>query len=191
MVKKEMILDAAAVLFAEKGYYATTVVEIADRVGLGKSTVYGYFSSKDHIYQETLKEGLETYMESMRGRVKQPCSVRDVIIAIATAHFNFIKENTPLARLLGDEYINPATAAREWLHQLRERRISMFASLIEQGIELGEFRPVDSQLAAEVFLGVLGALCGPISNGSGDTELPNWERFRRGIDLFFQGLLED
>ncbi|MDD2360111.1 MAG: helix-turn-helix domain containing protein, partial [Syntrophaceticus schinkii] len=64
MPKREQILDAAATLFADKGYYATTVEEIASRAGIGKSTVYEYFSSKDHIFQETLKEGLDSYMEA-------------------------------------------------------------------------------------------------------------------------------
>lgn len=196
MPKREQILDAAATLFAEKGFYAATVEEIAGRAGIGKSTVYEYFSSKDHIFQETLKEGLESYMDAMKGRLKQPCSVRDVLIAIGTAHFNFIKERTHIARILADEYNNSQSPwATELLLQLRERRISMFSSLISQGIELGEFRMIDPRTGAEVFLGVLGALCMPVlcrsQNNEGaavDTEAVE-ERFYHGIDLFFTGIL--
>ncbi|MGI5867212.1 MAG: TetR/AcrR family transcriptional regulator [Syntrophaceticus schinkii] len=211
MPKREQILDAAATLFADKGFYAATVEEIASRAGIGKSTVYEYFSSKDHIFQETLKEGLESYMEAMKGRLKQPCSVRDVLTAIGTAHFNFIKERTHIARILADEYNSQSPWAMELLLQLRERRILMFASLISQGIELGEFRKMDPRTGAEVFLGVLGALCMPVLCRSGksgtavDAEAAEAEdveateaaknteaveeRFYHGIDIFFTGIL--
>lgn len=195
MPKREQILDAAASLFAEKGFYAATVEGIASRAGIGKSTVYEYFSSKDHIFQETLKEGLESYMEAMKGRLKQPCSVRDVLTAIGTAHFNFIKERTHIARILADEYNSQSPWAKELLLQLRERRISMFSSLLSQGIELGEFRRMDPRTGAEVFLGVLGALCMPVlcrsENNDGKAVDPGAveERFYHGIDLFFTGIL--
>jgi AcrR family transcriptional regulator len=89
MSKKKSIIDAAAFLFAEKGFYAATVEEIASQAGIGKSTVYGYFPSKDHIFQEMLKYSFKIYMESMKGRLKPPYSLRDVLTDVATAHFKF------------------------------------------------------------------------------------------------------
>jgi len=189
MTKRELIMDAAASLFAEKGFYAATVEEIAERAGIGKSTVYEYFPSKEHLFRETLKGGLESYMEAMKGRLKQPCSVRDVLTAIGTAHFNFIQKRTSAARILAGENSSQSPWADELLLQLRERRITMFSSLLSQGIERGEFRRVDSRAAAEVFLGVLGVLCMPVLRGSEDKEGAA-ERFYHGIDIFFSGILD-
>lgn len=195
MPRREQILESAAALFAEKGFFAATVEEIASRAGIGKSTVYEYFDSKDHIFQEILKGGLETYMNAMKGRLKPPCSVRDVLTAIGTAHFNFIREYTHIARILADEYNSQSPWAKELLLQLRERRISMFSSLISQGIELGEFRMMNPRIGAEVFLGVLGALCMPFlcnisdaNSAAADTTAAE-KRFYHGIDLFFTGIL--
>ena len=185
--KRERILNAAEELFAEKGFSAATVEEVAKRAGIGKSTVYEYFSSKDEIFRQTLKAGLESYLDAMKGRLKQPCSVRDVLTAIGTAHFNFVKEHTFTARLLADEY-NDTPWARQWLLGLRERRIAMFSSLIRQGIAEGEFRLVDPRMAAEVLLGVLNALCAPLLNGK-NKDAVSLERFHRGIAIFFEGML--
>jgi TetR/AcrR family fatty acid metabolism transcriptional regulator len=190
MTKRELIMDAAASLFAEKGFYAATVEEIADRAGIGKSTVYEYFPSKEHLFRETLKGGLESYMEAMKGRLKQPCSVRDVLTAIGTAHFNFIQKRTSAARILAGENSSQSPWADELLLQLRERRITMFSSLLSQGIERGEFRRVDSRAAAEVFLGVLGVLCMPVLRGGEDDKKGAAERFYHGIDIFFSGILD-
>ena len=47
--KRPLILQAATEVFAEQGFAAVTVAEIADRAGIGKGTVYEYFSSKDEL----------------------------------------------------------------------------------------------------------------------------------------------
>ena len=70
--KRERILNAAEALFAEKGFSAATVEEVAKRAGIGKSTVYEYFGSKDEIFRQTLKAGLESYLDAMKGRLRQP-----------------------------------------------------------------------------------------------------------------------
>jgi AcrR family transcriptional regulator len=47
--KRPLILQAATEVFAEQGFASVTVAEIADRAGIGKGTVYEYFSSKDEL----------------------------------------------------------------------------------------------------------------------------------------------
>ena len=47
--KRSMLVEAAARVFAEKGYAATRVADIAAHAGVGKGTVYEYFSSKEEL----------------------------------------------------------------------------------------------------------------------------------------------
>jgi AcrR family transcriptional regulator len=47
--KRPLILRAATEVFAEQGFAAVRVADIADRAGIGKGTVYEYFSSKDEL----------------------------------------------------------------------------------------------------------------------------------------------
>lgn len=47
--KREQIMDAALALFVERGFYGTTVPEIADRAVVGAGTIYRYFESKDAL----------------------------------------------------------------------------------------------------------------------------------------------
>ena len=197
--RRESILEAAAAVFSEKGFHAATVEEIAARAGIGKSTVYEYFESKEDLFREVFRQGMENYLAAMRGRLKQPCTVRDVLTAVAAAHFNFIAENRHLARIFSDEVRLPLPQTREWLRQLRERKLAMVAGLIEQGAAEGEFRQVDARLAAEVFLGALGALCLPLLCGpdevgaeddGGDDPDRLQERLIRGLEILFEGLLK-
>jgi AcrR family transcriptional regulator len=47
--KRPRLVDAACAVFAEKGYASTRVADIAERAGVGKGTVYEYFSSKEEL----------------------------------------------------------------------------------------------------------------------------------------------
>ncbi|MEJ2190411.1 MAG: helix-turn-helix domain containing protein [Acidobacteriota bacterium] len=47
--KRQCIVEAAAVVFAEGGFTNTRVADIADRAGIGKGTVYEYFASKEEL----------------------------------------------------------------------------------------------------------------------------------------------
>jgi TetR/AcrR family fatty acid metabolism transcriptional regulator len=53
--KREMILEAAYDLFLNKGYWETKIIDIAEKAGIGKGTVYEYFESKDDIFFELFK----------------------------------------------------------------------------------------------------------------------------------------
>ena len=47
--KRPRLVEAACAVFVEKGYASTRVAEIAERAGVGKGTVYEYFSSKEEL----------------------------------------------------------------------------------------------------------------------------------------------
>ena len=57
--QRKTIMDAAAELFAQKGYMATTTKDIAEAVDIGESTLYGYFSSKKDVLQAILSQQAE------------------------------------------------------------------------------------------------------------------------------------
>ncbi|MGB9792275.1 MAG: TetR/AcrR family transcriptional regulator [Thermacetogeniaceae bacterium] len=202
MVLKEkpkgvLILEAAAQVFAEKGFYAATVEEIASRAGVGKGTVYEYFPSKDALFRAMLRAGMQSYLAAVRSRLKSPTSARGALEQIALAHAGFVREKGALARLIADEQIGLSPEGREWLWRMKERKLEAVTKVIARGIEGGEFRPVDPRLAAEVFLGVIGAICLPalLSWGSASGGGPSASRaddldsrILEGLEIFFRGL---
>ena len=60
------IAEAAAALFAEQGYDATTVEQIADRAGIGLRTFYRYCSGKDDVFSAVLARNVATLVEALR-----------------------------------------------------------------------------------------------------------------------------
>jgi AcrR family transcriptional regulator len=58
--KKQLIMDAALELFAEKGYHATSMSQVAKKAGISKGLAYNYFESKQEILDEILKTGFDS-----------------------------------------------------------------------------------------------------------------------------------
>ena len=75
--KGPLILQAATEVFAEQGFAAVTVAEIAERAGIGKGTVYEYFSSKDDLLFAVFEWMNEQIFKRVNELLEQGGTVRD------------------------------------------------------------------------------------------------------------------
>src|SRR5689334_10675167 len=60
------LLSAARVVFSRQGFHDATIDDIAREAGVAKGTVYLYFKSKQEIYLEALRDGVESLLNEMR-----------------------------------------------------------------------------------------------------------------------------
>ncbi|MFW5756578.1 MAG: TetR/AcrR family transcriptional regulator, partial [Tangfeifania sp.] len=58
--KKKLIMDTALELFAENGFHATSISQIAKKAGISKGLAYNYFESKDEILDQIVKSGFDS-----------------------------------------------------------------------------------------------------------------------------------
>lgn len=58
--KKKLIMDTALELFAENGFHATSISQIAKKAGISKGLTYNYFESKDEILDQIVKTGFDS-----------------------------------------------------------------------------------------------------------------------------------
>lgn len=153
--RKVQILDAATHVFSEKGYYRAKIEDIAAQAGVGKGTVYEYFSSKKHLYEETMYNVMELYiskgLEAM-GRTKDPREKLKIFIRYQ--HLFFINKEH-IARLLMQVSNEIRGDMLEKLMAYRTRLLKVVGSIIEEGIRQGLFRDVDTYYAAILFTGVI------------------------------------
>ena len=63
--KKKMIMDTAIKIFSQKGYFQTTISEIAKEAGIGKGTIYEYFKSKEEIIQSVVIVVMDSWKEKI------------------------------------------------------------------------------------------------------------------------------
>ena len=67
--QKDKIVDAAMQIFGKKGFYDTKMLDIAEKAGVSKGTIYLYFSSKDELYIETHERNFQRYLDMLEAKV--------------------------------------------------------------------------------------------------------------------------
>jgi TetR/AcrR family transcriptional regulator len=104
--RRRAIIDAATLLFAERGFDGVSVQEIADAAATHKTTVLYHFATKEALHEAVLDEALGSIAEVMREFLAGPFQ-RDRLAYLLDQNHAFFAEHIPLARLLQRELLDP------------------------------------------------------------------------------------
>lgn len=156
--KREAILASAFEIFHEKGFNQAKIEDIARHAGVGKGTVYLYFSSKEHLLREMLKEVVHSYLMVLRRHVAADASPRERLHGLFRTHAAIVRRYHKLKMLSQRDFDFIDEELRNWLMQQRAVFVDELQALVEDGIRAGQFRPVDTRLAALMLDALLGAL---------------------------------
>lgn len=164
--KREQIIQAAGRVFARRGFHPAKVEEIAQEAGVGKGTVYEYFSSKRQLFQEMLVQVSERNLEGLKAAISGPGSVAERLEGLIRANLSFLRAHREMAQILLTDYPPVGEEVRQWFFRRRQELLEAISRLLGEGTERGEIRPLDANLAAEVVLGAVAAvssrvICGP------------------------------
>jgi AcrR family transcriptional regulator len=154
---KAKIFQAAARLFAEKGYNGVSMREISESTGLSKPTIYYYFGSKEGVYTSLVEVGLHHNLEQFQQIIDMNIPVKQKIIEIVKIRFRQVQEYPEFAKffLLIFMSIENLPFLKKFIEEAASRRQSL-ADLIQQGIFQGEFgKSANPKLAADILIGTL------------------------------------
>ncbi|HSB36946.1 MAG TPA: TetR/AcrR family transcriptional regulator [Thermoanaerobaculia bacterium] len=164
--KRALILRAATDVFARRGFHDVLTEEIAREAGVGKGTLYRYFPTKNDLYYAAVLGGFDEMDTVLAdpGLVDRPPARTLALLAFEVLRIFWIRPSFYM--------ISHRDARRLWRREqeVRGRRDALVAFVREtlaRGAALGDFRPVDPRVGAELFLGMLrGAL---LYRQTGDT----------------------
>jgi TetR/AcrR family transcriptional regulator, cholesterol catabolism regulator len=158
-ISRAQIVDAAALLFRDQGYAATTIRQIAGSIGMQAGSVYYYFNSKDEILNEILLVGERSVMAAMRAHVAAAgpdASYRERIECAIEGHLRALLEKS----VYSSAYIRVYGQLPEDIKRLHRRRRNAYSKLWDELFTAaqgnGEIRPDISVVPLRLF--VLGAL---------------------------------
>jgi AcrR family transcriptional regulator len=154
-------MQAAMQVFAQEGYEKTRVEDIARAAGVGKGTVYEYFSSKEEIFEQAVVKGTEEYLASLERELAAQLSLEDKLLAVARQHLHFMVSQRDVARILASSPGLILPRLKQLMLDIRREIEDKVVRVIAAGIKGEHLRQVDTYLAARVFLGGLSAVAGP------------------------------
>ena len=120
-LKREAVLRTAAQLFNEKGYAASTLDEVAERLGVSKPTVYYYVDSKEGILFECVKTGLEMLQQAIREVEATGGRAVDKLVAAMHAYCEIVTQDFGMCIIRVGE--DPLPAPRR--HELRRMKAQL------------------------------------------------------------------
>ena len=145
--RRETIIEQAQILFKEKGFSATTMRDLAERVGVEAASFYNHIKSKDEILEEICFFISNTYIAHLEDIKVQNISTSDKIETLIRLHVRIIIENTEGVSVANNEWKHLTEPALTQFKQARRDYERGFATLIEQGISEGVFQKVNVSVA--------------------------------------------
>ena len=146
--RRAEILRLAAGLFAERGFKATTVRDIAEAAGVLSGSLYHHFDSKESIIEELLREYVDELLSDYRRIIAEGGSPREVLSRLANSIFASFAEHRAAIMVWQNERQTIHRPGFAYLAQAQVEVERLWTELIRQGIEAGEFREnLDPRLA--------------------------------------------
>lgn len=185
--KRELILAAALVVFSARGFHSARMEEIAQEAGVGKGTVYEYFHSKEHLFRETLKGGLELYTSQVRWELGREITAAGKLAGLVRNNYRYARRYRPLARIAMLETIPVDDSFRAWLREMHQEVLEMIEGIVREGMNRGELHVPNPPLFSHLFYGGLSMMLSPF----GDMEMDEEEIDQYAaeiIDYYLKGI---
>jgi AcrR family transcriptional regulator len=150
------ICAAALEVFAEKGFAAARVDEIARRAGVSKGTLYLYFKDKEDIFRAVVRDTVAPNIETVRAMVEGVDLPFSDVIRMFLPRFAAIAGQVrvgAVAKMVIGESRNFPELAKVWHDEVVSRALGLIGGLIERAQANGEVRPGDPRFHAFTLMG--------------------------------------
>jgi AcrR family transcriptional regulator len=145
------ILDAALMVFGERGYAGTRLEDVARQAGVSKGTVYLYFESKEALFRAMVSNKVGAAISGVREIVRQHTGTSEELLRLIMERlWCGMKDEgkARLSRLVHSELANFPELARFYFGEVVVPVRELVSEIIARGVRDGEFVPVDPQLMA-------------------------------------------
>jgi AcrR family transcriptional regulator len=190
------ICAAALQVFAEKGFAAAKLDEIAKRAGVSKGTLYLYFTDKEQLFRAVVRDTVVPNVENLRAALIQTGLPFADLIRLFLGQFVEIASRVPVgavAKMVISESRNFPELAKVWHDEVVSKGIGTVTALIEMGQARGEVRDGDARLHAFTLMGpmLMGLLYRETLEPVGGAPLDFAALARQHADTVLSGLLAE
>ena len=169
--RADEIIDAAARVFAERGYHGTTTQAIADVLGMRQASLYYYFPSKEAALEEVCARGTDGFVEGAERVMQMDVPPLEKLRLLIASHLAPIQTMPDYVRVFINERRYLPDASRKRVGRKSRRIERFFEQVIQDGIHDGSIRAgTDARLAMLAVLGMCNAVI-------------NWREADRAKDL--------
>jgi len=144
--KRDIIFIAAAKLFRDRGYQATSMRDLAEAVDLKASSLYNHIGSKEEILKEICMANAEKFSLGMEQINSQDITPLQKIELLIKLHIDVAKSDYTSVTSFNDEWRHLGEPALSDFKEKRRQYEKQFLEILNQGISSGTLRNIDPQI---------------------------------------------
>jgi AcrR family transcriptional regulator len=153
-VKRNAVLQAAAQMFNERGFHATSLDDVAARLHVSKPTLYYYVKSKDEILFECVHAGLQMMQAGIAQTSSRGGSAIEQLVACMRTYGQIVTMDFGMCLIrIGEDPLPPES--RKKLRRAKSAIDLEFRRLIAAGVDEGSIVPCDPKITAFAIAGAL------------------------------------
>lgn len=165
------IIDAAAQVFARRGFHGASTQDIADVLGVRQASLYYYFPSKEVALEMVCARGVEGFVEAAIRITEGEGTASDKLRGLVASHLNPLRDRLDYVKVFLNERKHLSAESRHRIGRHSRAVERIFEDVLSSGRDSGEFRAdLDPRFTALAILGMLNAV-------------PAWQEKERGANL--------
>jgi AcrR family transcriptional regulator len=156
------IVAASLACFAERGYAATRLEDVARRAGVTKGTLYLYFPNKAELFKAVVRQAVVPNIVLGEALVAHSSEPAPVVLEqlIGRLQAAMVAPASAIPKIVVAEAGNFPDIARFYLEEVIQRGLGLLGRVLKAGVARGEFRPMDVEctaycIVAPMMLGML------------------------------------
>jgi TetR/AcrR family fatty acid metabolism transcriptional regulator len=183
----ETILAAATRAFADNGYEATSITEIARAADVSDGLIYKYFANKRDLLEHVLRAFYERVILDLGAKVARGHDLRERLTILITEHLSSFVAERDLCRLFISEVRIASDYRGSAIQQLNRRYTAVLIKVVDDAIASGEIRPdVDARVVRDMLFGAIEHAAWRHMVGRQPLDVPKLARAM--TDIFLSGL---
>ena len=186
--KKNQILEAAAQLFAEKGFHRTTTKDIAQAADVSEGTLYNYFDNKEDLLFGIMEKLVDNQQLSRQLSLAELDDAQDFLVAVLNERRDYVQRNHDMLQSVLSEILVDPDLRLKYYHELVLPGMDTLEEHLAHRQSSGQIKQLDEKLLSRflvsIFLGMflLDVVHDPLIE-------MHWEQYVRVVsDTIFNGI---
>ena len=156
---REHIINIAREIFSKFGFKKTTVDDIAQGLGKGKSSIYYYFRSKEEIYKEVINKEAEALRNEIYQKViNTDANPKDKLRSYVLTRMRFLHKLANFNEALKNDYLKNFAFLEKIREKYDKEEHDIILNILHEGMKKNVFRSTEAEFAAMAFVTAMKGL---------------------------------
>lgn len=157
-LRKDQIRTAALRCFSKYGYNKTTMDDIANAIGMKKASLYYYYKNKENIISDTMETEVHAFLKMAKEKISKLKIASKKLFSLVKLETEYFQDRVGTFDLSVSTILEAQPVMNKMMEKFRTVDVDMWAGIIQEGIENGEFRKCNAKKVADTIRTILDSI---------------------------------